>query len=195
VFTPVVLGVVLCDIQGMFRETWQLNTVPAANDSMQVRVTLKGVATSVDEGESRSRNTSWCMSTFRPRATHALMPFFKHPPACCSYLSDAPIRQRLEARLQALEAERAAAAAAAAEVERLKPPPPLSPEEQMELDVRYCSLHTNALRGVLHAIVPAPVFALSPPLPPLCPHMLLCSSFSCFPSTRSATCCTCRELT
>ena len=64
--TPVVLGVVLCDIQGMFRETWQLNTVPAANDNMQVRVTLKGVATSVDEGESRSRNGSRRCSLVEP---------------------------------------------------------------------------------------------------------------------------------
>ena len=67
----------------MFRETWQLNTVPAANDNMQVRVTLKGVATSVDEGESRFRHTSWRMSACPPQAILALVAFFKHPPAHC----------------------------------------------------------------------------------------------------------------
>jgi hypothetical protein len=45
------LGLLQCDPQGMFRESWQFNTVPSANEGMQVRVALRGVATSVDEGE------------------------------------------------------------------------------------------------------------------------------------------------
>ena len=35
---------------GVFRESWQLHTTPAANDGMRIRIALRGAATEADEG-------------------------------------------------------------------------------------------------------------------------------------------------
>ena len=135
---------VVCVGQGMFRESWQLNTVPAANEGMQVRLALRGVATSVDEGKwcvgvCLDRGASWpewVQLAFRTSVASG-----RRVRQCLScgcfgaVWSGEPVRVRLEERLRKLEEERAAAAALAAEAERNKPPPEPTPEEQLDIDV------------------------------------------------------------